>query len=464
MNDRLVEFSEALRAAGIPVSMTEVIDAAAALCFIGSNTREEFKLVLIATLVKSSDHLKVFEVLFDLFFTGAELKLGDLTIADECVVDQDFESKLTQAPGTANSLFELRELLLDAMTINDTAKLRHLARLVVQNYSNDNPNRSFSGSFALYRLLTDLDLEKLRTQLLLRLTPFYGDDSIGSLIAAELTDSLIETVRESIEMEIRRRSVFERGPSALAKTLRVKLIDDVDFMRASGEEISQMRNEIAPLARKFAAKLSQRRKVGASGTLDFRRTFRKSLEFGGAPILLRFHRRTLTKPEIFVLADISGSVASFSGFALQLLHAFSQQFSKVRSFVFIDAIDEVTTVIEESGFTGPDGAEVRVVDVDGHTNYGTAFERFVERYAVAVTNRSTILILGDARNNYHQSNSHLVELLSAKAKAIYWLNPEPRAYWNSGDSIMREYERFCTSVVECRNLRQLKVFVNKIMP
>ncbi|MCU1376239.1 MAG: hypothetical protein JWO68_3525, partial [Actinomycetia bacterium] len=169
------------------------------------------------------------------------------------------------------------------------------------------------------------------------------------------------------------------------------------------------------------------------------------------------------KPEIFVVADISGSVAAFARFTLQLVYAISGQFSKVRSFVFIDGVDEVTRFFEGQEDINQAvhrvNTEADVVWVDGHSDYGHAFEAFWDRWGKEIGPRTTVILLGDARNNYHASQSWVVKEMRHKARHVYWLNPEPRSYWDTGDSIVSEYATHCDGVYECRNLRQLERFV-----
>jgi len=148
------------------------------------------------------------------------------------------------------------------------------------------------------------------------------------------------------------------------------------------------------------------------------------------------------------------------------VHAISSQFSKVRSFVFVDGLDEVSRFFEEaddpSDAVARINAEADVIAFDGHSDYGRALLSFHERFADDVTARTTILILGDARNNYHQAHADVLADLRYRAKAVYWLNPEPTSYWNSGDSIVNQYAPYCDRVIECRTLRQLEAFVGEL--
>jgi uncharacterized protein with von Willebrand factor type A (vWA) domain len=237
-------------------------------------------------------------------------------------------------------------------------------------------------------------------------------------------------------------------------------------MHATRDELTALHRALVPLSRKLAMRLARKRRRGHRGALDLRRTVRASMSTGGVPINPVFKPPRPAKPEIFVIADVSGSVASFARFTLLLVHAISAQFRKVRSFVFVDALDEATRFFE--GAADPADAVARinteadVVWIDGHSDYGRALTQFHERYANEVTRRTSILVLGDARNNYHASQAWVLDDLRRRARAVYWLNPEPQSYWNSGDSIVAAYAPHCDAVVECRTLRQLEKFVGTL--
>ena len=253
----------------------------------------------------------------------------------------------------------------------------------------------------------------------------------------------------------------------MAKTLRKPLPEDIDFMHASREEMISLRKALQPLTRRLAVRLARKRRHGRKGSLDFRNTVRHSLSYGGVPAEPKFRYPRPSKPEIFVIADISGSVAAFARFTLHLVHAIAGQFSKVRSFVFIDGIDEVTSYFEGTEDIVEAihrvNTEADVIWVDGHSDYGHAFEVFWQRYGRDIGPKTTVMILGDARNNYHASQSWVIKEMQHKARHVYWLNPEPRAYWDTGDSIVGEYGVHCDGSFECRNLRQLERFVDHLV-
>jgi uncharacterized protein with von Willebrand factor type A (vWA) domain len=190
---------------------------------------------------------------------------------------------------------------------------------------------------------------------------------------------------------------------------------------------------------------------------------RNSLASGGVPLEPKFRHPRPSRPEVFLVCDISGSVASFARFTMQLMYAMGEQFSKIRSFVFIDGLDEVTDVFEKATDM-PEAlqrvtTEAKVVWVDGHSDYGHALEVLRTGWGDAVSKKTTLIFTGDARNNYHGAQAGIFKELADRARRTYWLNPEPKSYWDTGDSIVSEYARYCTGVYECRNLRQLEKFV-----
>ncbi len=376
---------------------------------------------------------------------------------------------------------ELADLLYKALLGANRAMVAAVARQAVSRYAGMEAGRPVGGTYYLYRTLRNLDLDGCWSAWWTRPAPrlpSLSDDTppgqgepqapLTALEERLLRDEYqarIDELRREIEDEIRRRLVADRGSEALAKSLRKPLPEDIDVMHATRDELVALRKSLQPLSRKLAVRLARKRRHGRKGPLDFRSTVRHSLSTGGVPVDPKFRYPRPSKPEIVVIADISGSVASFARFTLHLVHAISTQFSKVRSFVFIDGIDEVSRFFE--GADDPSEAvhrintEADVIWVDGHSDYGHALTVFWERWGEEITPRTSVLLLGDARNNYHASQAWVVKELQARARHVYWLNPEPRAYWDSGDSIVGEYAVHCDEVVECRTLRQLEHFVGR---
>ena len=467
-----------LRQAGLPVSLTENLDAVAAVKHIPIEDREAFKYSLAATLVKNHSHWRAFETVFEVYFSlrGEEYNLSEQIPDDASSEDSlsaDNEQQLGQMPGQGGgqeglSQEQLAEMLYRSLMNSDQNLMRAVSRVAVQRFAGMEPGRPVGGTYYLYRTLRNLDLEGVLERMLEEAESAESNlDSLSQKLVKDEYEHRIEELKKQIEAEIRRRLVADRGVEAMAKTLRKPLPEDVDFMHVSREEMVALKRAIWPLTRKLAARLARKRRHGRKGPLDFRNTVRPSLSYGGVPAEPKFKYPKPAKPEIMVIADISGSVAAFARFTLHLVYALNSQFSKVRSFVFIDGLDEVTPYFE-----GVDditaaihrvNTEADVIWVDGHSDYGHAFEVFNEQYGKDVGPKTTVMILGDARNNYHASQSWVVKELESKARKVFWLNPEPRSYWDTGDSIVSEYSTYCEGTFEVRNLRQLEAFVENLV-
>ncbi|HBU04602.1 MAG TPA: hypothetical protein DEA70_08985 [Acidimicrobiaceae bacterium] len=475
MLDLLNGFIVQLRAAGLPVSLTENLDAMQAIRHVPLEDRETFKYALGATLVKHHNHWKAFETVFEVYFSlrGDEYQIGDDVVElpemdDDEQGDQQGSGDQQGGGGENLTPEELAEMLYQSLMRGDQQMMRGVARQAVKRYAGMEPGRPVGGTYYLYRTLRNLDIDGVLERLLEQEQNEDGDapSDFEQRLARDEYQSRANQLQQEIEAEIRRRLVADRGVEAMAKTLRKPLPEDVDFMHASREEMASLRKAIWPLTRKLAARLQRKRRHGRKGPLDFRRTVRASLSYGGVPAEPKFRNPRPHKPEIFVIADISGSVAAFARFTLHLVYAISGQFSKVRAFVFIDGLDEVTHMFE--GVEDINEAvhrvntEADVVWVDGHSDYGHALGVFWEKFGNEIGPRTSIMILGDARNNYHASESWIIKAMNEKARAVHWLNPEPQSYWDTGDSIVGEYAQHCDGTFEVRNLRQLEAFVDNL--
>jgi uncharacterized protein with von Willebrand factor type A (vWA) domain len=471
--ESLSGFVTALRTAGIPVSLTENLDAMEALRFTPIEDREAFKYALAATLVKNNAHWKAFETVFEVYFSlrGSQYRIveGEEDSPVEELINDLMGAREGDGSGADGLTPEqLAELLYRALMDGNDAMLRAIARAAVTRYAGMEPGRPVGGTYYLYRTLRQLDLDSV----LEKMMEATRQETRGELteleerLAREEYEARLDSLRREIEAEIRRRLVADRGADAVAKSLRKPLPEDIDFMHASRDELVALRRAIAPLTRKLAARLARRRRHGRKGPLDFRNTVRHSLSYGGVPAEPKFRYPRPSKPEIMVVADISGSVAAFARFTLQMVYAISSQFSRVRSFVFIDGIDEVTDYFRATEDIGEAihriNTEADVIWVDGHSDYGHAFETFWDRWGREVNSKTTVLLLGDARNNYHASQAWVLAEIAKRARHVYWLNPEPRSYWDTGDSIVSQYATHTDGAYECRNLKQLERFVEQL--
>jgi uncharacterized protein with von Willebrand factor type A (vWA) domain len=438
-----------LRATGIPVALSEHIDANRALAGTDLFDRTALHAALRTTLIKDAAQHPTFDLVFDLYFAEQagpprEPDAGPLI--------------------TRLSDVELRTVLADAVRAEDGGLIRRVIGLLVDRHAGFEPGLPVAGAVYESRTMRAVDPIALRAALLD--DPATRSD-LDRQLAADRADAGVSRVQREVAAEIRRRLVADRGADAVAATLRRPLPEDVDFLRASQRDADALRAAIQPLARTLAARLTAKRRHAARGVLDFRRTIRRSLSTGGVPVDPVFRPTRPAKPRLVVLADISGSVATFAAFTLRLVHALRTEFAAVRSFVFVDGIDEVTDLF--AGATGDLAEVARTINdrsagvwLDGRSDYGNVLRSFHDRFAAGLSPRSTVLILGDARSNYHEPRADALAGIAGRAGEVHWLNPESRASWDSGDSVIGRYSPHCTSVVECRTVRQLRGFVESL--
>ncbi|MDQ6797995.1 MAG: VWA domain-containing protein [Actinomycetota bacterium] len=461
MLDVVTGFVAELRAAGLPVALTESIDALAAVRHVDLGSRAAFKSALAATLVKRQDHRPTFDTVFEIWF--ASPAPGDaIGMADHL----DADGPRTDPPAPDDSA--LAAMVAQAIAGGDAELLATLARLAVDRFAGMDTGRPVGAAYHLHQAWRRLDTDGALARLLgaARADDDQGSAGLELRLRGDEYRANMASLRGEVEAEVRRRLVAERGSAAVARSLRRPLPEDVDFMHATREEMAAMRRTLLPLSRRLAVRLARRRRHRRHGSLDFRSTVRHSLSSGGVPVEPRFKHRRPSKPEIVVVADVSGSVATFARFTLQFVHALSSQFSRVRSFVFIDGIDEVTRLFEGSEDLAHAiqrvNTEADVIWAEGHSDYGHALGVFAERWGTELTNRTTVVVLGDARNNYHDPAAWAVAEVAGRARHLWWLNPEPQSYWDTGDSVISDYAGYCDGVFECRNLRQLERFVERI--
>src|SRR5438270_6140458 len=464
--DRHVQFVGALRGAGLPVSLVESLDATQAMAVIDLMDREQLRAAYAAAVVKRAPHRATFDRLFDLWWPPA---IGDGEAARSQAGDGETADGEPQEidPADLDAMKQmLRDQLRDVLLKGDDEALRRLARASVNGLgrTDSQPGRQ---SWFTYRVLRALSPETLMADLLKAVLEGEQQGGLAEKVARQMLAERIKKFEEYVEAEVRRRLAEDRGVENIAKTAVKPLIEQVDFLRASRDEIAELRRRVYPLARRLATRLTAKRRFGRSGRLDVRRTVRASLASGGLPLTTIHQPHKPHKPELVVLCDVSGSVAAFAHFTVLLAFALREQFARVRVFAFVDTCDEVTRFFDRGGDVADAlermSREADVVWYDGHSDYGHAFEVFAQRWSDAVTPKTSLLILGDARNNYRALAVPALRSIVRHARHAFWLNPEPSQFWGSGDSAARSYGEILP-MIECRNAAQLQEFVEGLLP
>ena len=430
-------------------AITEDVDALRTLGVLDLLDREQLREGLAAVTVKNQTHRRAYDELFDLYFPARPG--GDQAAADGATEGDDDAF-----------LRDVIQRLLDG----DEAAIRQMARRAVERFGRVE-GRDGEAQWFQYRVFRAVDLQELLARMLRERLDETGAEAtaLQQRLWRDEFEARLRAFREEVEAEVRRRAAERRGVAQVAARLVRPPLEDVDFFRLGRDEQAELRRLIHPLARKLAARMAVKRRHGRDGRLDVRRTVRRSLGTGGVPFDPAMRPRRPHRPELFLVCDVSGSVAAFARFTLMLVHALQAQFGRVRSFAFVDTLDEVTSYFAAGDVTDAIRRmmeEADLVWLDGHSDYGHSLERFHERFAREVTPRSSIVVLGDARNNYRQPNAWVLRDLQHRARRVYWLNPEPANLWDSGDSIASSYARFTDEMVEVRNLRQLAGFIERL--
>jgi uncharacterized protein len=439
---QLIGFTEELRGEGVAIGTSELLDAFAALSEVPWTVRVDFKEALAATLAKSPEDRRVFELVFDRFFFRA----AEAEAAVQGVTEGEGFDGADQIDVDA-----LREQIAAALQDGSEGAMRDLARLAIAAFGERGDGSGVIG----------VDVQRIRRSLGLRAEP-QPDFPEGD----PRRDGVPREQLRRFEQQLRRE--LERGQIERTRQLPpARPLSEMDRSLPGGpiQDLAAVHKVVAQLKRRLATQGKELRGRRRHAHVDVRRTMRASLQTGGVPVELRYRPLRPRRPELFVLCDVSTSVTSASVFFLSVLHALHDSFRKLRSFVFIERISEVTEVFErERDFRSASEAISRdagVADISGYTDYGRVWMEFLAAVEDDLHPRATVIVLGDARTNGRPPRDDVFAAIAAKAGRTFWLNPEPRLYWNYGDSVIATYERHCTAF-ECWTANQLEEFVKAL--
>jgi uncharacterized protein len=457
--ERIHRFTDELRSRGVPVSMVERLDAMRAARIAELDRSDGLRTALRATLVKSGDHLAVFEEVFDLYFDPPGARRPAQADSPDARPRLDLEHAV-------------RSLLRDG----SEELTRQVAEQAVEEFIKFEPGRPVAGVFYELSALAGLRLDELMAQQLAEGAADMGGsggsgglDDPGQHLRFELqrtqTTARAELLRGQVRKAIRELLIADRGADAVAKTLRQPLTADIDISRAGRAQLAELQRVLIPIERKLATTVMRKRR-SRTDLIDVRATLRASMATGGVPVKVVHRKPRPTKPHLYVLADMSGSVGNFAAFAVSLVAAMSQLFSRLRTFAFISNAAEVTDAFRQ--FRGPEQAIAAMRDyvtadeLGSSTDYGRALRQFYATVGQELEHRATVLIFGDARGNYRPAEEDTLAKIARRAGSVYWLNPERRAQWDTGDSMMSAYEPHCTAAVTCQTLNDLRGFIEHL--
>ncbi len=464
---RHVAFLEALRGAGLPVSLAEDLDAVAALGALaaagGWGERRTVRDAYAATLVKRSSQRPTFETLFDLYFPRL---IGGGVAERDADVDEDPAAGRAAGRDSAEALRDFRDRLAEALADGDEPRLDALATEAVARFGAMPGRGPGLSSWSAYTALQRVSPAELVDQVVqgLLLGDATGDGATREQ-AERTAGRRTGAFARRVEDDARRRIAEEKGADHVANVAVRPSLDRIDFTSARRSDLEDLRREIFPLARRLAARLTQEHHAQRRGPLDVRRTVRASMSTGGVPLTTHHRPRRPHRTDLVVLCDVSGSVAGFAQFTLMLVYALREQFGAVRAFTFVDDVHEVTHHFRPGGDLVDTLAALAADTAQaarwGRTSYGRALTRFAEDHPDAVGPKSSLLILGDARSNHSDLAEPVLRDLVATARHAWWLNPERRRNWGTGDSATAAYGAI-VEMVECRNLAQLAELVHDL--
>lgn len=464
MEKKLLQFILRLRQGGIPVTLGETLDAMEALKIVPAD-REAFYHTLRSTLVKDAAHFHLFDKIFRYFFgpgternsAGGGEKGRKENLFAEIYPEAGGTQRGAGIPGQGRSGMRARYFV-------------HLVQRMDRGAWEDYIRTGLAEVGPLEE--KDLhDREDLLRRVMVRLEWKMGENYLEKAMAEmeearrlEVAERLKE-IRQLLEDMVDEALLAKFGEEALTRILQRENLRETDFYCLRENQVEEIRRKIVRLARRLATRPSRRKGRASRGTVDLARTLRKIYSTGGVPLRLYYRAPLPDRPVLAVLCDVSGSVRLFSEFMLQFLYTVQNRFREVRSFVFVDAVEEVTELFRGREVEEAIARMYREVKCNrsGFSNYGLVWEEFVRRYLPSLSKETVLLVLGDARNNYYRDGREYLQEIRQRVKKIIWLNPEPKERWHTEDSIIGRYEPLVDQLFECRNLKQLEQVAAKIV-
>ncbi len=458
MEERILEFVKGLRGRGVPVSPAESIDAVRGVAAAGVEDMEVFRAALKSALVKNRKDGAIFDELFPLYFLGLEAAGEAEILSDELL------SRLREALRVMATENGHNSLLLMLLTGQD-GEMESLIRAAAGEVGTSQLTTRMQVGMYTRRVFDAFDWERMEIDLrdlLERLREDgWPEEDLEELkrVYRANREALRQQVRRYVERE-QARNADRVPPAERMERLMLRPLSSLDE-----QELQQMRRAVDVLARKLRNRLALRERRMRRDKLDIKATLRKNMRHGGVPFDLVLRTKRLEKVELMVLCDVSSSVARVSQFMLQFVYTLQDCLAKVRSFVFVDELGEVTDFFREEEIERGVKRALTEAGIAYHarSDFGYVFRQFCEQYLQDVGFRTYILVIGDARNNYNDPCAWALERMRDRSKGIIWLNPETKPFWDTGDSVMSEYAPYCRDVRVCRNLRDLEDAVSSLL-
>jgi uncharacterized protein len=465
---KIVEFTNILRKAGVRVSVAEAIDSFQALDALSLDDRELFRDALRSAMVKRSDDIATYDRLFDLFWSGfhdqlreqLEQALGGLG------GDFDLEQMMARLAEMLKDMdVDLSELAVAILTV-DANQLEQLIQQAGEEVGTDRIQNLLQIGFFSRRVIEQMGLDgagaDLRDLIERMRERGMGEEDLQQL------DGMFRAIQEALRRAVRaytERELNKQNHDYIER-FRQESLQEKSFYNLTQDDMRKMREVVERLARKLKNIISIRRKRERRGKFDLKHTMRRNMSRDGVPFELSFKHRRKERPKLVILCDVSSSVSNVSRFMLQFVYSLQEAFTKIRSFVFVAELGEVTQLFRDHDLYSAIDQALEgggVINPYTRSNFGMAFHVFWRDFLAVLDNRTTVVVIGDARNNYNDPRVWCLREIQRKSKNLIWLNPESPGAWGFGDSVMDRYEPHCDIAEECRNLKQLTQMVDRLV-
>lgn len=457
MDTRMIEFIRALRAAGVRISLAESQDAMYGVEAVGSNDRASFLNTLKTTLVKENRDRAKFDYFFPLFFGGGTPPMNnipdEMTAEEQAMLQQALESLM----GDMQALKDLLRQMLEGRPFNEQ-------QLGEQGDRAGLPNADEMGQrpWIERRMQRQMGLNELQKMI---------DQLLQALEEMGMGQEALEELREMMQQNA--QGLSEQVSQYVGATLAERMADsepeptpdlmDVPFTHLSDSEVDAMRDEIRRLAARLRSRAALRQRHAKSGTLDTRRMMRANMRYDGVPLELKYRHRHV-KPALVLICDISTSMRYCAEFLLTLIYELQDQVARTDSFVFISDMVDISMDFKEHE---PRRAIEKVLTENRpgsyNTDLGNSLNTFEADHMGRISSRTTVIILGDGRNNYNDPRIDIAQDLQRRSRRVLWFNPESQHQWGTGDSDMHRYAPVADGVYRVSNLRELAAAVDKIL-
>lgn len=454
-----LRFVECCRAADLRISTAEVLDCVTQLSMIDPGNEDEFKLVLRSNFAKSRMEQSRFDQMYHLFFHEMKSDLSESVQNDDSEKFRAVYDMLSEM--TAED--DLEQALIDFLSGDPMKFIQEVQKIHTQEEQEAKALRSNMSQLAS-RLQVMLKINQMQSKILQFLGGNHAEvdasdiKEIGDEFSQRLDNALHLLNDEPKPDNFALKNIGENEK-------HYNTIGEIPFSNLSQEEIEEVRDVINKLVQKLEDIATLRYSKNNRGVLDLKKTIRKSGKYLGVPIEIFFKNKALRKGKIVTLCDVSGSVWSTARFMLNILYSLQECFSKVKSFIFIAELLEVTDYFIENEVNEAIEKIMNEADINYYapTDYGMSFQHFKNRNLNDLDKKTTLIIIGDARSNYMNPQELLLKKMREKCRRVIWLNPEQEKFWGTGDSEMKVYKSHCNEVRACGNLNQLIDFIEELI-